>query len=352
MALPMLVPERHPVRDFFVLDVMDVAPRSDVGSMEHPFFTPTTQPDTREIAYEHNGDKLQIIPSIRGLPTIFDKDILIYCISKLIHAQNEGREINRGVRLTAHDLLVATNRPTNNLGYERLGSALERLRGVTIKTTIRSKDEERVKGFGLIDAFEYNRKGSMWAERLQYCEVVLSDWLFRAVEANEVLPISREYFRIRSPVNRRLYELARKHCGQQPSFRIGVDTLQKKTGSRQEPKHFRAHLRGLITANDLPDYHVRADGENVLFERKAAELAREAPALRVEIPPSPAMPRRISVSMDALQKCPQKGYAPGWDKYQLEKIYIEWAADKEPAKNEDARFLSWVKSFTKGKPPA
>ena len=41
--------------------------------------------------------------------------------------------------------------------------------------------------------------------------------------------------------------------------------------------------------------------------------------------------------------------APGWDKYMLEHTYLEWARDKEPARNEDARFLSWVESFTKGK---
>jgi hypothetical protein len=29
--------------------------------------------------------------------------------------------------------------------------------------------------------------------------------------------------------------------------------------------------------------------------------------------------------------------------------YIDWAKDKELARNEDARFVSWVRSFTKGK---
>jgi hypothetical protein len=29
--------------------------------------------------------------------------------------------------------------------------------------------------------------------------------------------------------------------------------------------------------------------------------------------------------------------------------YIDWAKDKELARNEDARFVSWVGSFTKGK---
>jgi hypothetical protein len=39
--------------------------------------------------------------------------------------------------------------------------------------------------------------------------------------------------------------------------------------------------------------------------------------------------------------------APGWDKYMLEYAYIAWASDKDPALNEDARFLSWVGSYTK-----
>jgi L-rhamnose isomerase len=42
--------------------------------------------------------------------------------------------------------------------------------------------------------------------------------------------------------------------------------------------------------------------------------------------------------------------APGWDRYALEQIYLEWASDKDAARSEDARFLGWVKSYTKGKP--
>jgi hypothetical protein len=35
-------------------------------------------------------------------------------------------------------------------------------------------------------------------------------------------------------------------------------------------------------------------------------------------------------------------------KHMLEYSYIAWAADKEAARNEGARFLSWVNSYTKG----
>jgi plasmid replication initiation protein len=223
-----LLPERHPVKDFFVLDVLDVVPRSDMASMEHPIFSLCTKPDSRVLTYVNGDVQLSIRPSLDGLPTVFDKDILIYCISKLVHMKNAGCPIGPAVRLTTHDMLVQTNRPTNNLGYERLLPALRRLKGTTIETTVATGDEVTTKGFGLIDEFEYNRKGSMHAERLRFLEVRLSDWLFRAIDSCEVLPINRRYFRLRRPIDRRLYELARKHCGQQPTWRVGFDLLQRK----------------------------------------------------------------------------------------------------------------------------
>ena len=133
------------------------------------------------LSYEHDDARIEIIPGTRGLPTVLDKDILIYCISKLMHLKNMGKPIGQKVRLTTHDLLVSTNRQTNNLGYERLEAALERLAGTVIKTTIETGDEATVEGFALISRFEYNRKGSMHADRLRYLEITLSEWIFRAI---------------------------------------------------------------------------------------------------------------------------------------------------------------------------
>ncbi|MGO8952048.1 MAG: replication initiator protein A [Rhodomicrobium sp.] len=38
--------------------------------------------------------------------------------------------------------------------------------------------------------------------------------------------------------DRRLYEIARRHCGKHPAKKISVPLLQKKCGSRQAEKHF------------------------------------------------------------------------------------------------------------------
>jgi plasmid replication initiation protein len=346
----LLLPERHPVRDFFVLDALDVAPRSDMASMEHPIFSLSTKPETRPLKYQHGQNSIEIIPSVLGLPTVFDKDVLIYCISRLVAMKDAGSAIGPCIRLTTHDLLVQTNRPTNNLGYERLAPSLDRLQGVSIKTNIKTGDGMTTRGFGLIAEYEYNRKGSMFADRLRYLEIELSPWLFRAIEAAEVLPISRNYFRLRRPLDRRIYELARKHCGSQTHWRVSFDVLQKKSGSNSPDKKFAFYLRNLAASNHLPDYAMTIEDKQAVFWRRAGAQQNAAVKQTIAPPPPPAVSseRRIMISSKAIERLYE--IAPGWDKYMLEHSYIGWAKDKEPARDEDARFLRWVTSFTKGKP--
>ena len=349
-----------------------------MATMEHPIYSLSTVPERRRLSYENGDVRVEIIPSSIGLPTVFDKDIVIYCISKLMQAKNQGEVIKQEVRLTTHDLLVETNRPTNNLGYERLLPALNRLRGVVINTTISTGDARTTHGFGLIDAFEYNRKGSMHAERLKYLDIKLSDWIYRAINSSEVLPINRDYFRLRAPVDRRIYEIVRKHCGKQASWRVGLELLQKKVGSKQAEKHFHSHLRHLVRSNHLPDYAVTIEeGQAVFYKRSGLEAGdalsssrlavtpsrrigggtsrhREHPKVRADIPIAETTegiraPRAVRISTQAFDRAGE--IAPGWDRYALEQIYIGWASDKDEARNEDARFLGWVNSYTKGKPP-
>src|SRR3546814_8985814 len=77
-----LLPVRHPNQDLFICDVLDAIPKDDMASMEHPVFSLSTKPDNRMRRYEHNGNVIEIIPSGKGLATIHDKDILLYCISQ------------------------------------------------------------------------------------------------------------------------------------------------------------------------------------------------------------------------------------------------------------------------------
>ncbi len=352
--MSLLLPERHPVRDFFVLDVLDIAPRADMASMEHPIFSLSTKSEQRPLIYEHNGKRVEVVPSGKGLATVFDKDIIIYCVSKLVSMRDEGRPIGPCVRLTTHDMLVATNRPTNSIGYERLEPALDRLMGTFVKTSIVTGDRPETKAFSLIQSYDYSRKKHGIFERLRYLEVELSNWLFRGIEANEVLGISRDYFRLRRPIDRRLYELARKHCGKQPSWRVSFEVLQKKVGSHTaRARKFAEYMRHVASENHLPDYAMTLEQDQAVFWRRgegesAAKPNTPMTGSSVEAATPVIMSeRRIMVSSKAIERLYE--FAPGWDKYMLESVYIAWAKDKEAARDEDARFLSWVRSYTKGK---
>ena len=77
--------------DFFVCDFFDASPKHDLASLEHPLFSLATRPDRRILHYTHNDVAVTVTPSVRGRATIFDADILIFCISQLMAALNAGR---------------------------------------------------------------------------------------------------------------------------------------------------------------------------------------------------------------------------------------------------------------------
>jgi len=254
-----LQPIRHPQKDFFVADIFDAAPKDDTASMEHPLFA-LKAGDKRVRTYERNGVKVVIKPGADGCATIHDKDIWIYCISQMVEAMNRGRTCGRTVRFTAYDFLTVTNRDTSGRSYERMGDALERLAATRIVTNIETDGYRERSGFGLVDAWKVIERDQ--DDRMVAVEVTLPDWLYRSIKSKQVLTLSRDYFRLRKPLDRRIYELARKHCGKQSRWQVGLATLHEKTGSTAALREFRRSIRDLTETNELPDYLVEFDAES------------------------------------------------------------------------------------------
>ncbi len=322
-----LLPDRHPTADFFVCDVFDALPKTDMGAMEHPMFSLSTRPDRRILSYEHNDVEITVTPSVRGLATIHDKDILIFCISQLMAAINAGRAVSRVLHLKAHDLLVATNRETSGDGYKRLREAFERLAGTRITTNIVTGGVETTTGFGLIESWEIVRHTR--AGRMVSVSVKLSDWLFRAVLAKSVLTLSRDYFRLRKPLERRIYELARKHCGRQRDWRVSVETLLKKSGSASPRRVFRKMLRDMIAANHLPDYVLSEEPGDIIRVSRRDVVVEAGGGLQLK--------------PDTLEAA--RALAPGWDIYALEAEWQSfWASSgRKSLRSPDKAFLGWVR---------
>lgn len=332
-----LLPDRYPTADFFVCDIFDAAPKGDMASMEHPVFSISTKPDRRIRRYEHGSRFVEITPSVLGLATVHDRDLLIFSISQIMAALNDGREVSQTVRFRAYDLLTATNRGTDGRGYEQLKAALERLAGTRITTNIVTGDVEILKGFGLIDSFEIVRQTR--DGRMQEVEIKLSDWVFNAIRANEVLTLHRDYFRLRKPLERRIYELARKHCGRQAEWRVSLATLQKKCGSNSTDKEFRRLIRTIVTQDRLyghiPDYAIAlTDTDMVVFTNrgKLTELATK------EIPAGSVVRR---LKPDAYARA--RDVAPEWDVYYLEQEWRDWMT--EPPRDPEAAFVGFCRKW-------
>ena len=329
-----LLPDRHPQKDLFVCDIVDAVPKGDMSSMEHPIFSLSTKPDMRPRRYERGENWIEILPSNFGLATVHDRDVLIYCISQCMAAFNEGQRVHRAMRFKAYDLLVATNRQTSGRGYELLKDALRRLKGTEIETNIRQGAKEYFRSFGLIDGFEIVRETR--DGRMLDVEITLSDWVFDAIENNHVLTLSRQYFLLRKPLERRLYELARKHCGAQPRWPIGLATLRDKCGSGSTVKEFR-RLVGKIIADDaahdhMPDYAFSIEGDNVLVHPKRGEAIAPLPSAALHVDED-----------ETLEKA--RRLAPGYDIQGLLYDWREWVQKKGiVVHNPDANFLSFCKT--------
>jgi len=270
-----LLPQRHPNKDFFIADILDASPRDDLASMENPVFSLSKNPDRTIQEYEHNGATLTVTPSVLGKANIWDKDILIYCTSQLIAGINLGREPSQTVRITGYDLLTATNRHTGGKDYERLEQAFERLAGTRLKTNIETGDGKDRQGFGLIENWKIVERDN--DDRMSHIDVKLSDWLYRAVLSKEVLSINSDYFRLRGGIERRIYELARKHCGKQASWKIGIKLLYKKSGAKSPVKRFRHEMKRIAASDITPDYRLRYDAEKdqiIFYSRKGNKAAK------------------------------------------------------------------------------
>lgn len=267
--LPKNEPEQQEVKDpeqmdlldpnnapfYFVVDDCDVQLKSSMPTMEHPFFA-LRAGDTQDRHYEHNGNTIDIMPTSAGIATIQDKDVWIYCLSSIMNAINRGERVGRVVRFTAYDFLKTTGRSVDGDSYRRLRETFERLVGTRIKTNIVVGKYRETRNFGLLEEYHIVERDE--DERMVAVEVILPNWLYHAIVYRQVKTLSPAYFDLK-PLERRIYELCAKHCGEQRSWLIAIDTLHLKSGSTANIRRFRQSLKEIVTDNNLPDYQLSYD---------------------------------------------------------------------------------------------
>ena len=286
--------------------------------MEHPLFSLSVKKDLAAFEYEQGNVKVKITPAAEeGRANVFDRDILIYVLSQLMAAKNEGQEIGRRVRISAHDLLKATNRHTTGQAYATLRRALTRLQFTQIETNIHDHGLGEWRSISFITDARIVKEDS--TGRLLSVELEMGDWLVKAIENKNVLTLNKAYFQLRKPLERRLYELARKHCGKQDVWR--ADEAQ----------------------SHMPDYRFRLlhDVLEITPKPEFLEIYGDSPSFALEV--------SVRLSSDAYDQA--RKAAPTWDVYALEQEWLMWMND--PPRHPDAAFIGFCRKWyeRKGKAP-
>jgi plasmid replication initiation protein len=232
--------------------------KNDRSLMVWNFFALTKERVTELSPYRDGNVFIEVKGTRSGVATIWDKEILIYVASLMMDKVNRGEVPPQKFTFTMHDFCRVTGAKPGGAIYERLKEGFERLAGTLIRTNIETGGEGEDNWFSWVKSarINYRRKGGDVRE-MRSATIELCDWLYRAVlKDNRMLTYHPDYFKL-GPLERRLYEIARAHCGQQGAFKINIEKLRVRVGSNATLKRFKNSLVDIAKSEKaLPEYGI------------------------------------------------------------------------------------------------
>ena len=314
--------------------------------MELPFLSLSKKPRFQPIRYAGpNGIEVTVSGGEpHGIANIFDWDLIIWLLSQIRHAADQGMPVSRKVRFSRWAYLKDARRQTGGTEYKRLEAAIARLKNTMITTTVRAKRRRTIM-FNWIEYAEIERdpKG-----HIRDATVVLPEWLFDAVRDHRlVLTLHRDYFLLTGGVERWLYRIIRKGAGHK-TWEWKLKSLHERSGSTQSYKYFARDLRKLISQNTLLDYELSLTEKNSEQYLRATRRGTEA----VVPTPQPSPPDQVQfLTLQTSTYEDAKRIAPGYDVYAIEQIWRRYNEEKQTEiKHPDKAFLAFCGSYAKRNP--
>lgn len=179
-----------------------------------------------------------------GFPQPADDDVLL----GLIHLASEENFRHQTVSFSRYGLCKLMGWANNGKNYERVESALHRLTGIRINAKQSFYDGERKeyvsKVFGVIDSFQI----SSHRDLLSYARI--SDDLWASIQCNNIKPIDlATYYRLRSPIARRLYRFLDKRRLNKNSFELELESLaQVNIGLSSSTRVYPSQIKQSLSA--------------------------------------------------------------------------------------------------------
>lgn len=285
-------PKKDAQINLFMPAFGDIAARDGIDMMEFPFFSLSKKKRFKAIRYENERRGISVTVSggePNGIATIWDKDILIWCISQVREALDRGEEPQKIIHFHPYQLLKAVRRGTRKDDYERMESALVRLGNTAIHTSIRTEEVTYRQGFHWIEKYTTARQNKT-GEGAGMWSIHLSDWIYEAaVKKSLILSLDDDYFLLTGGRERWLYLVARKHGGYQDhGFTMPMSALYGKSGTSEKYKFWAHEIRQIVKADELPGYHLsiwrsKDKQEYINFTRRN-NLSFDHPAYEMDLP--------------------------------------------------------------------
>ena len=320
--------DQHPLTGFFTgSEIIDYAPKDDPEMMQRPFFSLSKRKRNKAIEYTSPDGSIWVrveANPLHGMATIWDADILIWCISRLMARRQAGEnDIDGAIHTTPYELLTGIARDTGGEDYRRLMAALTRLMTTRVETNIRA-GKRRFASFHYLDGVE-GASDDPNSDELKSISIRVPDWLLHGIMNGSVLTLDREYFTMKGGIERALYRAARKHAGSQAQgWTCRMSVLHEKTGSEAAVKMFAFKVRDLCQRDELPRYamtETKTDGGEaaVHFVDRNFIAAAEA------------QERRLATIRAGRDPARMAWIDGGHNPRQFETAYAEWCDMNHPA---------------------
>jgi len=268
--------------------------KCSLALLEHPFFTisqnikvkNTKVSEDPEIpsyiypekpAYIYGKYFINITPKSSGAPKLADKEVIIFLASHLIRGIDDKKTVSQNIRFVRAELMQIMHRGKSGAAYNALDDALKRLHDTKFETNIATSEGQKIESFSLIEITNPKSPSNSKSGK-DWIEVKICDWLYNQFTVKGIITLDDKYSTIRKPIERRIYELSHKHCGDKPWWKIGIGKLHTKSGSTAALKEFARSIRNIRNDDSFDLYHLsleksrRAEGDCWVYVKNKKRL--------------------------------------------------------------------------------